>query len=248
MQNYFEPLITNQWITETEIEQLFQPKLKSIIDESERPKYTTQEDKKIIFNAFDGLNPQDVKVLIIGQDPYPAENRAHGLAFSFKDGQPAQDSLKNIFSKLESDLNINNKTSNLTEWKNRGVLLLNTSLTLKNKKGHFTQWKPFINFVIQNLLQEKNKTNKPLVIMLWGNPANSIEPLKYLGKIKESEFHKTHPNILILRSSHPSNLGKRKSIFNNEVPAFIDETYTPFKTCNEFLSKHNEQPINWSTD
>jgi len=242
MESYITELINNNWITEQDdIERLFPQELREIIknwDENCRP-----IDVNDIFNSFKGLKPEDVKVLILGQDPYPDYRRAHGLAFSFKDGnlKPSA-SLKNIFCKIKQDLGIENTYTNLTCWKKQGVLLLNTSLTLKKvkdineqnktKKQHVKLWSAFLNHIIEKLIETKNNTNTDLTIMLWGTNANNIEPIAYGAD-------KKYNNVKILRSSHPSNLGQacKTKIFNGDVPAFLDEDYQPFKECN-FIDWH----------
>ena len=125
-----EILIDNEWFTRQEVEELFTSEIQKCINECTRP---NQSD---IFNAFEGLKPQDVKVLIIGQDPYPDEAKAHGLAFSYKDGTiSADDSLRNIFHKIKEDVGIDNNFTNLSTWKEQGVLLLNTALTFASRLG-----------------------------------------------------------------------------------------------------------------
>lgn len=119
-----EILIDNEWFTRQEVEELFTSEIQKCINECTRP---NQSD---IFNAFEDLKPQNVKVLIIGQDPYPDEAKAHGLAFSYKGGKiSADDSLRNIFHKIKEDVGIDNSYTNLSAWKEQGVLLLNTALT-----------------------------------------------------------------------------------------------------------------------
>lgn len=249
MENYIEILENTGWINSSEIAELFTDELKSLIDNSDRPK----PDE--VFNAFKNLSPSDVRVLIIGQDPYPDERRAHGLAFSFRDGSiNADDSLKNIFNKLKEELNIENINTNLEAWKKQGVLLLNTSLTLKIdkdkkeqekiKKLHFKVWKKFINHIINKLIYIKAENNEPLVVMLWGRPANEISPFNYKSKIKCEEKYN---NIRIFRSSHPSNLFQacKTKIFGGEVPSFFE--CKPFLECNSFLEKYGIAAINWQT-
>lgn len=236
-------LIDNQWFTRQEVEELFTSEIQKCINECTRPSQSE------IFNAFEGLKPQDVKVLIIGQDPYPDEAKAHGLAFSYKnESMPADDSLNNIFEKIESELKIKNKCTNLTSWKKQGVLLLNTALTYTKEESsdkYIKLWQPFVSQIINKLLSTKN----PLVIMLWGRAANEIKQFAYKGKTKEEIYTKEYPNILILRSSHPSNNYQActKPIYNGELSAFKDSRFKPFKECNEFLQAHNIDAINWST-
>lgn len=183
---------------------------------------------------------EKVKVLIIGQDPYPNKEDAHGLAFSKKTGGiPA--SLKNIFEKIYEDVNIKNSSGNLTNWANQGVLLLNRALTFSKdeslaKRNKF--WLPVINIIINKLLTRK----QPLVIILWGNPANDIEQFSF---DKEEEYKKN--NIYILRSSHPSNMGNAKNseLKDGKIKAF---TSTPtFSNCNKILRLSGCEEINWQT-
>ena len=120
------------------------------------------------------ITPFDkVKVLIMGQDPYPNKEDAHGLAFSKLSGKiPA--SLKNIFENIKVDTGVNNISGNLTPWAEQGVLLLNRALSFSKEETLASRnkfWLPVINIIINKLIERK----KPLVIILWGNPANDIE-------------------------------------------------------------------------
>ena len=239
-----EILVKNEWFTEQEVEETFTPDIMKCIDECTRPR----QDE--IFNAFEGLKPQDVKVLIIGQDPYPDEAKAHGLAFSYRDGSiPADDSLRNIFHKIKDDLGIDNTHTNLSAWKEQGVLLLNTALTFapNNQDFHIKAWKDFINQVISKLLKVKTEYKQPLVIMLWGAKANELKTLAYKEIKQEADYQEKYLFIRILRSSHPSNNYQActKSICDGKIPAFKDTNYKPFKECNEFLKANGINEIRW---
>ena len=241
-----EILIKNEWFTRQEVDELFTSAIQKCINECARP---SQGD---IFNAFDGLRPQDVKVLIIVQDPYPDEAKAHGLAFSYESGEiPAEDSLLNIFRKIKEDVGIDNSHTNLSAWKEQGVLLLNTALTFApdNQDFHIKAWRNFVNQVISKLLEVKTKNKQPLVIMLWGAKANELKALAYEGNKQGADYQEKYPLVKILRSSHPSNNYQActKSICDGEVPAFKDTDFRPFKECNEFLQVHNADIINWQT-
>ena len=187
------------------------------------------------------ITPFDkIKVLIMGQDPYPNKEDAHGLAFSKLSGKiPA--SLKNIFEKIKEDTGVNNYSGNLTPWAEQGVLLLNRALTFSKNETLASRnkfWLPVINIIINKLIERK----KPLVIILWGNPANDIEQFSFE---KENEYKKN--NIYILRSSHPSNMGNAKNsvLKDGKIGAF---TQTPnFKKTNEILKSLGEKEINWKT-
>ncbi len=239
-----EILIKNEWFSKQEVEEIFTPDIVKCIDECTRPR----QDE--IFNAFDGLKPQDVKVLIIGQDPYPDETKAHGLAFSYRDGSiPADDSLRNIFHKIKDDLGIDNTHTNLSAWKEQGVLLLNTALTFapNNQDFHIKAWQDFINQVISKLLKVKTEYKQPLVIMLWGAKANELKTLAYKEIKQEADYQEKYPFVRILRSSHPSNNYQActKSICDGKIPAFKDTNYKPFKECNEFLKANGINEIRW---
>lgn len=247
-------LIENDWFTEPELNNLWAKNIDNCIKECDCP----EKDK--IFNAFDGLKPQDVKVLIIGQDPYPKKGRADGLAFSFGNNETAKDSLKNILEKIKEELNIhyNEKISNLTCWRDRGVLLLNTALTYKkgNKDYHIESWSKFVNTIISKLLQIERDSNNPLVIMLWGGQANLLTSFR--NDLEDANLRNKH--IYILRASHPSNLVKSKKysgIFKSvakklrckpltkNVKGFMDNSNKIFIECNKILKSNK---IDWSTD
>jgi len=196
-----------------------------------------------IFNALKYTNFENVKVLIIGQDPYPNKEDAHGLAFSKKTGELPV-SLKNIFKEIEEDTGIKNTYGNLQNWADEGILLLNRSLTImkdgvkKNEskllKYNLKIWESLINEIITKLINR----NKPLVIMLWGGPANNL-----FQREKDNEL--LNKKVCILRASHPSPLGCRQTLYDGEVNSFIGCKH--FSKCNEFLKKNSTKPIDWNT-
>ena len=216
-------------------------------------KYFQVEEKRNTFEIlpYEGENsgiyhalkitPYDsVKVLIMGQDPYPNKEDAHGLAFSKLSGKiPA--SLKNIFEKIKQDIGVSNTSGNLTPWANQGVLLLNRALSFSKEESLASRnkfWLPVINSIINKLIERE----KPLVILLWGNPANDMEQFSFE---KEEEYKKR--NIYILRSSHPSNMGNAKNsvLKDGKIGAF---TKTPnFCRTNEILKMLGETEIDWQT-
>jgi len=193
-----------------------------------------------IYHALKTTPFDKVKVLIIGQDPYPNKEDAHGLAFSKLSGKiPA--SLKNIFEKIKEDTGVSNVSGNLTPWAKQGVLLLNRALTFSKEESLAIRnkfWLPVINIIINKLIERK----KPLIIILWGNPANDIEQFSFE---KEEEYKKN--NIYILRSSHPSNMGnaKNSSLKDGKIGAF--STTPNFRKTNELLLSLGEKEINWQT-
>lgn len=176
----------------------------------------------------------DVRVVIIGQDPYHNYNQAHGLAFSVKSPTVAPPSLKNIYKELQmnnySDFKVNYSYGDLSSWSKQGVLLLNTSLTVKahsanshSKKG----WEQFTKCAIDLLIKDREKTGKPIVFLLWGN--NAI-------KLVEGSIKKMPGNFLVLKSVHPSPLSASRGFFGN----------SHFKKINEWLYEHNQPMIDWS--
>ena len=183
---------------------------------------TIYPPKDEVYNALK-LTPYDnVKVVIIGQDPYHGPNQAHGLAFSVKEDVGMPPSLRNIFQELYGDLRVRRTNTNLTDWAKEGVLLLNTILTVKKGEplSHANLgWQTFTTKII-TLVNEKTT---PVVFILWGN--NAIEFKKLI----------TNPIHLVITSSHPSPLSARHSFLGSR----------PFSKTNEFLIKNNLEPIRW---
>ena len=178
--------------------------------------------KKDVFNAF-RLSYNDIKVVILGQDPYHGEGEAHGFAFSCLK-TPIPPSLKNIYKELKTDLNIEKDMldGNLLPWVKQGVMLLNTGLTVEKDKPNSHKdlgWHTFTDSVIQKL----NEREKPLVFILWGN--NAREKKKYI----------TNPQHLIIESAHPSPFSANNGFFGSR----------PFSRTNEFLKKNKINPIKW---
>lgn len=177
-----------------------------------------------VLNAIKLTSLDNAKVLIIGQDPYPSSEHAHGLAFSSLSAKtPA--SLKNIFKKLKEDFPEGKYNSNtLTEWSKQGVILLNTALTFEGKdtkllKEHTQLWEP----VIKNIFEVLIKRNKTLIVMRWGNYAQKV-----------GECFSNKPNIYPLDTTHPSPFSARNGFL----------TCDHFKKCNEILGK---DAICWDT-
>lgn len=180
--------------------------------------------KEHIFNAFKFTSYENVKVVIVGQDPYHGEGEAHGLSFSVQDNIKIPPSLQNIYKELYSDLGISpKKTGNLTGWAKEGVLLLNSTLTVEKDKANSHQglgWQYFTDYVIKVL----NLSENPIVFILWGNFARSKKVLI------------TNPKHLILESPHPSPFSAYNGFFGSK----------PFSKTNDFLIKNNIKPIDWS--
>ncbi len=183
---------------------------------------TIYPPKKDVFNAFK-LNYKDIKVVILGQDPYHGEGEAHGFAFSCLK-VPIPPSLKNIYKELKTDLDIDKdfKDGNLYPWVEQGVMLLNTGLTVEKDKPNSHKdlgWHKFTDAVIEKL----NEREDPIVFILWGN--NAREKKKLI----------TNPNHLIIESAHPSPFSARNGFFDSR----------PFSKTNEFLKKNGKKGIEW---
>lgn len=176
------------------------------------------------FNALQSTPLEQVKVVILGQDPYPTPGHAHGLAFSVQPQlTPLPRSLLNINRELQDDLGIDNRhTGCLQAWAEQGVLLLNTVLTVEaGKAGSHQQrgWETFTDRVIQVVSQQ----SQPVVFILWGKPASKKAELIDLSR------------HCIITSVHPSPLSAHRGFFGSR----------PFSRANAFLQAHGRAPIDW---
>lgn len=176
-----------------------------------------------VFNALNLTRYQDVKVVIIGQDPYHEEGQAQGLAFSVPENFPLPPSLKNIYKELKSDLGIDKgNNGDLTSWAKQGVLLLNTVLTVRkgNANSHKDHgWEIFTSEIVKKLNQRK----EPIIFVLWGNYAKSFETL-----IDTSRHY-------ILKAAHPSPLSAFNGFFGCKH----------FSKINNILKQNNKKEIDW---
>lgn len=183
--------------------------------------YPKQEE---IFKAFELTPYENIKIVIIGQDPYPGKDEAEGLAFSVKEGIKIPPSLKNIFKELNSDLGYEIPTSgSLYKWAKQGVFLINTILTVEEGKplSHKNYgWEQFTDHVIELIDQKASD----VVFILWGNNAKSKKKL-----IKNNIDN-------IIESSHPSPLGARVSFFGSR----------PFSKANEILIRKKINPVDFN--
>lgn len=178
--------------------------------------------KEEIFNALKYTNYEDVKVVILGQDPYHGENEAHGFCFSVRSTVKRPPSLNNILKELYDDLKIVRKENELTSWAEQGVLLLNSVLTVVKDtplSHRGIGWEEFTDSIIKKI----NEKDSTVVYILWGSYARSK---KYLI---------TNPKHYIIESAHPSPLSANKGFFGSK----------PFSKTNEILIKNNMKPINW---
>lgn len=196
--------------------------LEKFIDEEYRTK-TIFPPKEQIFRAFELVKPDDVKVVIIGQDPYHGESQANGLAFSVVSECKTPPSLRNIFVELVDDMGCAYPSSpDLTHWAKEGVLLINSVLSVEMAKANSHQgkgWEEFTNFVIEKLSQEYEH----IVFVLWGGESHKKE------RLIDSKKH------LVLKSPHPSPLSAYRGFFGSK----------PFSKANEYLKEHKRGEISW---
>tara|TARA_B100000886_G_scaffold326225_1_gene272524 strand:+ start:208 stop:873 length:666 start_codon:yes stop_codon:yes gene_type:complete len=179
--------------------------------------------KENIFKAFEKTKFNDLKIVILGQDPYHGNDQANGLAFAVNENQKTPPSLRNIFKEIKNDLNHHPQTKkNLESWANQGVLLLNSSLTVKlgTANSHCNLgWDLFTNNILKEISLSKNK----VVFILWGNSAQKKEVL--------IDFKKH----LILKAPHPSPLSAYRGFFGCKH----------FSKANEFLKSNHLKEIIW---
>ena len=179
-----------------------------------------------IFNAFHLTPLHEVKVVILGQDPYHNDGQAHGLCFSVKPDVAIPPSLVNIYQELHDDLGCYIPNNGyLTKWAKQGVLMLNTVLTVRAHQANSHRgmgWEQFTDAAIRIL----NEQDRPLVFILWGSPAQ-----------KKAQML-NNPKHLILKAPHPSPLSAYRGFFGSR----------PFSQTNEFLVKNGLQPIDWQIE
>ena len=179
-----------------------------------------------IFNAFHLTPLKNVKVVILGQDPYHNVNQAHGLCFSVKPEVEIPPSLVNIYKELHDDLGCEIANHGyLTKWAKQGVLMLNTVLTVRAHQANSHRgigWEEFTDAALRAV----NAQDRPIVYILWGKPAQA----------KKSML--TNPKHLILEAPHPSPLSAYRGFFGSK----------PFSKTNEFLKAHGVEPIDWQIE
>ncbi|MDD4815595.1 MAG: uracil-DNA glycosylase [Clostridia bacterium] len=216
--------ITKNWhnLLKSEFEKEYFKKLQTFLKE-EYLLQTIYPKIENIFNALNFCKYDDIKVVVIGQDPYHQQNQAFGLCFAVQDGVALPPSLKNIFKEIESDLNIKCKSSgNLGRWAVQGVLLLNTVLTVRQNLPNSHKNKGWEIFT-QEIIKLVNQKNEQVIFVLWGNNAKVFAPL--IDKDKH----------IILSAPHPSPLSAYNGFFGCKH----------FSKINEILIKNKKTPINW---
>ena len=220
-------MIGNTWdnLLKEEVNKDYFKTLINYINEEYKEK-TIYPKKTEVFNAFKYTDYTNVKVVILGQDPYHGPNQAEGLSFSVSNEVIKPPSLKNIFKELESDLGIPFPEYNsLKPWAKEGVLLLNAVLTVEEHKpaSHANKgWETFTDEIIKLI----NKKDEPVVFILWGNYAR--EKKKFI----------TNPNHYIIESPHPSPFSARNGFFGSN----------PFSKTNDFLKRQGIKEINWNVE
>ena len=176
------------------------------------------------FNALNSTPLDEVKVVILGQDPYPTPGHAHGLCFSVQpEVRPIPKSLINIYKELEDDLGIHNESGNLQHWADQGVLLLNSVLTVERGQPNSHQGKGWERFT-DRIISLVNDLPRPIAFVLWGAYAQKK------GAMIDSTRH------LVIRSPHPSPLSAHRGFFGSH----------PFSKINQFLRDNGQAEIDWS--
>lgn len=191
-----------------------------------KQEYATQKIHPDMYHIFEALELtpfHEVKVVILGQDPYHGYNQAHGLSFSVQPGVKIPPSLRNIYKEMESDLGIPPVAhGNLSSWAKQGVLLLNTVLTVREGQAYSHRgqgWEQLTDVIIEKL----NARQQPIVFILWGRPAQ--EKIKMIDTSRHA----------IIKSPHPSPLSASRGFFGSR----------PFSKTNQILQNWGEKPIDW---
>jgi uracil-DNA glycosylase len=218
------PVIEESWkkLLKDEFAAEYFSKLKDFIVE-EKKRYAIYPPGKLIFNAYNKTPVNNVKVIILGQDPYHGIGQAHGLCFSVPSGIDPPPSLINIFKELHDDLGLKIPNhGNLEKWADQGVLLINTTLTVRanQARSHFNKgWELFTDATIRSI----NNYKEHLVFLLWGNDAKTKESLI------DSSKH------MILKAAHPSPFSASYGFFGCRH----------FSKTNKYFEEHGIQPIDW---
>ena len=208
-----------------ELDQPYIRELKAFL-ETERRKYIIYPPDPLVFNAFLQTPFDQVKVVLMGQDPYHGAGQAHGLSFSVPCGMPQPPSLKNIFQEIHDDLGLTmSQKGCLTSWANQGVLMLNATLTLRAglPRSHYGKgWERFTDAVIQELFLRDD----PVIFVLWGKSAQE----KYYRIIHDQK----NPHALLM-APHPSPYSAHQGFFGCRH----------FSKINQYLKNWKKEPINW---
>jgi len=220
-------ILNNDWqdLLSDEFKKEYYQKLRAVLV-TEYKSRTIYPDKHDIFNALHYTAYSDVKVVILGQDPYHGPGQAHGLCFSVQPGIPAPPSLQNIYKELRTDLNCTIPNNGyLKKWADQGVMLLNTVLTVRESEPNSHKklgWTQFTDHIIELL----NERQEPIVFILWGRNAQDKKALI------------TNPIHHIIESVHPSPLSATRGFFGSR----------PFSRTNAYLEEQGMTPIDWQIE
>ena len=211
----------NSWdlVLHDEMQKSYFKYIKEFIKE-ERLSKTIYPSAKDLFNAFKLTDFNDIKVVILGQDPYHGEKEAMGLSFSVRRGVRTPPSLRNIFKELKDDIGIERDNTDLSDWASQGVFLLNTVLTVEKDKANSHKdigWEIFTDYVIKQINDRLNN----VVFILWGRQARDKKKLI------------TNNSHYVIESAHPSPLSAYNGFFGSK----------PFSKTNNFLLGHNKSAI-----
>ncbi|MCF8890102.1 uracil-DNA glycosylase [Priestia megaterium] len=220
-------ILKNDWasLLEEEFQKDYYIQLREfLVDEYNH--HTIYPDKYDIFNALHYTDYKNVKVVILGQDPYHGPNQAHGLSFSVQPGVKTPPSLVNIYKELKNEMDYHIPNNGyLVKWAEQGVLLLNTVLTVRRGEANSHKgkgWEQLTDRIIELVAQKE----EPVVFLLWGKHAQA----------KKELIH--HSHHLILKSPHPSPFSANRGFFGNNH----------FQRANEFLLQQGRQSIDWQID
>jgi uracil-DNA glycosylase len=216
-----------QEVLQQELNKPYMAQLAAFVERERSGTLPVYPPKELVFNAFWQTPYKDVRVLIMGQDPYHGPKQAHGLSFSVPEGVPCPPSLQNIYKELAADLGVSiPKHGCLLHWARQGVMMLNATLTVRQGEPmshHGKGWEAFTDAVISALCERQN----PLIFVLWGKSAqDKCSKIKGLQNGRHMVLTAPHPSPL---SAHQGFLGCRH-----------------FSKINEILISQNNEPINWS--
>ena len=214
-------MIGNSWdeILKEEFKKDYFVNIKKQLEKTNKIIYPKKEN---IFRALKLTDYNDVKVVILGQDPYHGENEANGLCFSVNKDVKIPPSLRNIFQELKEDLNIERDNTDLSDWAMQGILLLNTILTVEKDKP-FSHKNLGWNYFTDNIINKINQKKESVIFVLWGNAAREKKKLI------------TNKNHIIIESAHPSPLSYTRGFKNSK----------PFSKINKILKEQNKKEIKW---
>lgn len=225
MKQYPPPTLEKSWaqVLSSEWQKDYMQSLMAFLEQETKLKKEILPAEKLRYNALDSVPLDKVKVVILGQDPYPTPGHAHGLCFSVQpDVKPIPKSLINVYKELGSDLGIKKENGNLQSWADQGVLLLNSVLTVESGNANAHQgkgWEQFTDKIISLI----SDLERPVVFVLWGAYAQKK------GKVIDESKH------LVICSAHPSPLSAYRGFWGSK----------PFSKINKFLKANGQREINW---